>query len=204
MITCRVRLCVSLLLGVFLLVSCQPLSENAQSLKKNLFAEDCTAPCWIGIQSGVTDAKRAKEILNAYYGQEKVLNKGSLEWSGIGKDNVKIGYLFPSDEVVQEMYIVFDASIDLKEFISILGEPTHVQITGVNTCLGVDLWFKDDGIKAFLEYLDGNFKGVKETQSIWGIWMRTIEATQELQVYDATMIEWDGYKDYCEIVFGGQ
>lgn len=51
-------------------------------------------------------------------------------------------------------------------------------------------------------YLDGRFKGVKETQPIWGIWMRTIEATQELQVYDATMVEWDGYKDYCEIVFG--
>lgn len=120
MSACRVRLWISLLLGIFLLVSCQPLSENAQSLKKSLFAEGCTAPCWIGIQSGMTNAKKAKEILNTYYGQEKVLNKGSLEWSGVGKDNVKIGYLFPSDEVIQEMYIVFDDSIDQKDFFPFL------------------------------------------------------------------------------------
>jgi len=194
----RVGLCISLLL-----MSCQPLSENAQALKKSLFAEGCTAPCWIGIQPGVTNVEDAKEILNKHYGQDVVLDRGPFEWSGGRKNNLDAGYAIVYDNIIQEIYILFNIPVNQKEFISILEEPTHVQVTGVNTCLGVNLWFKDDGIEAFLGYLDGTFKGVKETQPIWGIWMRTIKVTQELQVYDAAMIEWDGYKDYCEIVFGG-
>lgn len=198
----NVGLYASLLLGSLLLVSCQPLSENAQTLKKSLLAKGCTAPCWIGIQPGVTDTEKAQEILNEHYGQDKVLNKGSLEWSGIGKDNVKAGYLFPYDEVVQEMYILFNSPIRVDELIAILGKPTHVQVTGVNMCLGVNLRFKDDGMLALLGNLDGTYKGVNESQSVWGILLRTVEVEQNAQVYDAALIEWDGYKDYCEIVFG--
>jgi hypothetical protein len=199
----HVGFCVPLLLGLLLLVSCQPLSDYAQLLKKSLFAEGCTAPCWAGIQSGVTNVEDVKKILIGKYGEERVIiQKNSVNLSMDKVGLLKTGTFSVVDGVVQESYLSLNEVIKVNDLVTIFGTPTYVLVDGVRDCLGTSLWFKDYGVFVYLDSPDKSFKGVDKTQSTVLLRLTAVGAIDEDQIYDVTLVEWDGYKDYCEIVFG--
>ncbi|MBK9925467.1 MAG: hypothetical protein IPP66_09265 [Anaerolineales bacterium] len=192
------------IVGILLIISaCQRSSESALKLQENLRSDNCIPLCWEGIQPGLTSSESAKEILIEKYGEERIsIEENWIDFSANNDDLLNKGSFSINKEVVQEVYISLNEMISVDDLLSVLGNPTYVLVDGVNECLGSHLWFMDDGIFAHIDNPDTPSKGITKTQYVLLLRLTAVDAIDESQIYDANLIKWDGYKDYCKLVFG--
>jgi hypothetical protein len=199
-----------LIIYVITLSSCVTKPANTpenNTVRSSILAQECESPCWLGIQIGVTKADDAKRILQKRYGvKNTTVNNYNLTWSEEGKnvDGLEQGNVLFTDNLVSEIFLTFDNRSDfkVKDLVDILGSPTWVEVSWGGpiqpnlSCLSISLHFPDKGVLAILD-TKKQFKGVSGNQLVSVLRFLAKPNADKWQVYDALLMEWHGYRDYC-------
>lgn len=193
-----------------LLASCSLSSVNSDrsdTLNLLIHSQECASPCWIGIEVENTDFTEAKRILENRYTVENVhAMPDFVEWQANGIDSLTHGSVTFSNGTVNSVLVFFsgkDFTVD--DIVGTLGEPSNVMIdiapyVPKSQCLGVQLFYPETGVIVFLDTSE-TFKGVQNSQFISGLRFMSPPLLQNLQVYDGILVDWQGYQDYCQIIY---
>lgn len=202
------------ILIMMLLLGCSLEQKQVSAIDKIqplMLSQNCTAPCWVGIQVGFTEFDNAKSILQDRYGFDYVkVESNYLEWSHeiSPNDGVKSGsVLFSVDGKVNDIFLILDENSNflVKDLFEILGEPSWVDtnwggpVQSEKPCFSIALEFPNKGVWADLDSRNES-KGVGENQLVSILRFMPIPDTEKWQVYDFASLKWSGYKDYCQIV----
>lgn len=191
-----------------LLTGCVPANEKL--LSSLLYFDGCTSACWVGIEVGKTSFDQAQKILeDRYTDQNTDVILDFMLWRANDADS-SYGTVTFSHGVVEDMLLFFeDNKFTAKDAIRVSGEPSDVMISievteSQRQCAGIQLSYPDIGVQAYLDTTQV-FKGVAKSQSITGFRFMSPKALQDMQLnvqHDgiATVVDWQGYKDYCEAV----
>jgi hypothetical protein len=166
-------------------------------------SQKCSLPCWIGIQVDKTNFDAAKEMLKERYkdGEIESFEEKSLVWKAYGVDGVNEGYASFVDGVVKEILISFDSKADFTvgDLVKIVGEPAWVFVSDQpnNYCSAFDLNYPTAGFYVSLE-MNGKQKNIESGTRIGIIRFLPIKLTNNIYVFDGSLVKWDGYKRYCK------
>jgi len=187
----------------------EPATESSvDAIHRLMLDQTCTAPCWAGIQVGVTGFNEAKDILKNHYGANRLkVENESLAWSSEDAklDGVKEGNILFVEGITAEIILVLDneAKLTVQDLIEILDEPMWVAVSWGGPirsnapCLGISLHYPGKGVLATLDTRD-SFKGVDATQLVSILRFLPISKENAWTVYDAKVLGWRGYQDYCQ------
>jgi hypothetical protein len=198
-----------------LLISCSP-TNNDKSLSPLIYFEGCTSACWVGIEVGKTNFEQTQKILEDRYTiqlRDEILGfmlwrTNEADWTS--KVDSSHGTVTFSQGVVDSVSLIFeDSKFTAKDAIKVLGKPSDVMISIDLTkpdqkCAGMQLSYSETGTEVLLDTTP-IFKGVEKSQSVIGFWFRSPEDLRNMQLdvqnYGTSMVvEWQGYKDYCEVI----
>ena len=191
-----------------LLAACT--SANERLLSSLLYFDGCTSACWVGIEVGKTSFDQTQKILvGRYTDQNMTVILDSMLWR-INDVDSSYGTVTFSQGVVDGMLLFFEESeFTAKDAIQVLGEPLDVMISieaneSQRQCAGIQLSYPEIGVLAYLDTTE-TFKGVAKSQSITGFRFMSPADLQNLQLNVqqdeiATVVDWQGYKDYCETI----
>ena len=207
-----VKSLISALVLSITLSGCRPLlapESRSDTIRSLMLGQDCTMPCWAGIQVGVTKSDEAKGILQNQYGAENLNTEyGNLSWSekNGNVDGVKDGIISFTDGVASEILLTFDneANLKVRDLIRFLGEPAAAAvswsgpITPNAPCLGISLHYPNRGVLAILDAND-KYKGVNASQLVSVLRFLSVSDGKAWTVSDAKKLEWKGYQDYCKL-----
>lgn len=200
-----------LIVCLFAVIGCaskQNETITGNTIRLPLLDKNCTLPCWLGIQVGITKFDNARQILQEHYGANSVtVGKSNLSWSVEKKegDGVRQGNIFFVEGLVSEILLTFDdkAGFEVQDLLGIFGEPKWAVVSWGGPikpdlpCLGVSLHFPSEGIIAILDTKE-SFKGVSKTQLVSLLRIVSTSKNDKWQIYDALRVEWNGYQDYCQ------
>ena len=184
---------------------------ESNSIRFALLGNKCISPCWLGIELNTTVFDAAKSILQHHYGVENVTTNGfDLSWVATNEessDGVSRGNVLFVDGVVVEILVAFDEknNFEVQDLIEVLGLPKWVAaswggpVQSNLPCMGVSLHFPDKGVIAVLNNKT-DFKGVSQDQLVSLLRLVPVPVDNKWQVYDAVLVEWNGYQDYCQSV----
>lgn len=183
--------------------------HESDMIRSLLLYDTCESPCWAGIQVGVTGFDEAKYLLQNRYGFDDLkVEHNSLKWNNSNlPDGVDAGSVMFGENKVSEIFLLIDgkSGFSVDDLLAIIGEPIKVGVSWggpielVKPCLGITLQYPNEGIMAFLN-ADNESKGVSENQSISILRITSIPDSGQFTVYDFVVVEWQGYKDYCQSI----
>ncbi len=173
------------------------------------FSLGCNMPCWANIEVGVTTFTEGVGILQKRYGSANVkVGKYDLTWfePNGNADGVKEGIVSFSNAIASEILLSFgsDSWASVGDLIELLGEPTTVAVSSEasidiqSKCLGMTLLFPRQGVQATLD-TSGSSKAIHMDQSI-SIVRIISPGSDAFTIYDARVVEWQGYRDYFRVV----
>ena len=193
------------ILFVWLLIACNPANvttpPKSNTFKEMILPPECSAPCWAGIQVGVTSFDDAKQILLERY--KNISDDGrSLVWSNKEVDNLLQGYITFVDGIAYDIILIFDIEADFQvgSFVEILGQPTWVQVTldPIDPCRGIRFLYPDKGLYADLDMMNEQKGEVVASRKIFLLRFLQSESLKGGDsVPDGVLKKWTGYKDYC-------
>ncbi|MBX3063031.1 MAG: hypothetical protein KF726_08645 [Anaerolineae bacterium] len=173
----------------------------------NVFAwhtSACTASnCWDGIVSGVTMIDQAEALLEAKYGQAKVItSERQIQWNAREEKLVPhTGWLRITDkEIVLDIYVFLQMDkLTVADLIAQYGAPSSVYVgTFTALCVGAELAFPNLGILAWLSPLEKSI-GVQADQFFHMLIFSSLEDVEGWAKYDTLVLDWQGYADYCQL-----
>jgi hypothetical protein len=163
--------------------------------------------CWAGITPGTTTVRKAQTLLENTYGAKNVGgDQDAIAWDTKDKIDSSKGGLLLGDgygkvESISVFYFLGDLTVD--DLNQQIGLPSIVFVVLSDSpdtkCTGAILSYPDKGIEAEL-HSDSHFVGVKSTQSITTVTIMTPEKAASTLHYNTHLFDWDGYKDYCELM----
>jgi hypothetical protein len=111
--------------------------------------EECSPPCWLGIQPGETKTSDAIQLLKRVEadggGKLTILDTGIISWL----DNSNKNYsLYSDNDLIVSVKIDFrSSSINLEEAISLFGEPSNVGPSKISDGgYFITLYYPDKGL----------------------------------------------------------
>jgi len=163
---------------------------------------NCSSPCWIGIEIGKTSFDKAQEVLAEKYGSINLNSRygESIEWQAQNVDGLSSGFISFHENKAVDMFLIIgdDAELTIDRLIEMLGEPEWVFVNSQPTihCNYYRLEYPSLGIYGDLEMLNKH-ESMQASNRI--IMLRFIpkRINGDLQVCDGYLVEWDGYKKYC-------
>jgi len=183
-----------------------PTSQPALHLHTNLFSPlECSSYCWAGIEVNKTSFYEAKEILVLRYGEQniKIDDKQSIDWESHGVDGLIGGYVIFLNDIVGEIGLTLADTDEftVRNVLEIFGEPKWIQISSdpINYCFGIRLLYPSIGSYMDLNVTDvvGNERGIYPSQRVVRVRFLQTKMMENWNVNDGSLVEWDGYKDYC-------
>lgn len=180
-----------------------PTTQPNMTTLKDILSQ-CSAPCWYGVEPGVTNRVDAERLLSSVYGQDSIdqSRDSGFVWNK-PQDHVQ-GIVTFTMKTVETVTVFFDDNrFTVGQLIDAIGEPEYIIIHygGVNNsyCRGFKLMFAHTRVTADI-WLSQQ-KGIDALQSI-----STLNLVQnELFIAPRNFggadwaVEWEGYKDYCAL-----
>jgi hypothetical protein len=181
-----------------------PTGEAAAKVDKSLLTDEpCAAPCWYGIEPGVSTRWEARRIIDGleFVRSSTDIGSGILYWESSLMDPGIENHIKYQDytDIVQEIGIWLEYELPLKDLIDAKGEPdgliaSYMDMRGV---VSVQAFWKKYGLYVGLDTgvehdMDAAIDSIEPDTRVFAAYYSSIE-DMELDIKRRGYIEWDGY-----------